>query len=65
MSWAAPFPQFHATDDQARLKRLRRLAWMIDGAFGLTVTVNDAPAALQKPEAGSCTRAPTGALRAL
>jgi hypothetical protein len=38
MSWAAPFPQFHATDDQARLKRLRRLAWMIDGAFGLPGT---------------------------
>lgn len=37
MVWTktAPFPRQTA---QARLKRLRRLAWLIDGAFGLPGT---------------------------
>jgi Domain of unknown function (DUF4112) len=38
MAWAAPFPQFQDDDHKARLKRLRRLAWLVDGAFGLPGT---------------------------
>ncbi len=37
MSWTSTVP-FAASDAQARLKRLRRLAWLIDGAFGLPGT---------------------------
>ena len=37
MSWTSTVP-FPASDAQARLKRLRRLAWLIDGAFGLPGT---------------------------
>src|ERR1700712_914752 len=35
MAWAAPFPQIDGGARLARLKRLRRLAWIIDGAFKL------------------------------
>jgi hypothetical protein len=36
MAWAATLPP--RADTQARLKRLRRLAWLIDGAFHLPGT---------------------------
>ena len=38
MSVASTFPPFAAQSVQARLKRLRRLAWLIDGAFGVPGT---------------------------
>ena len=38
MSWASTVPLSASPDVQARLKRLRRLAWLIDGAFGLPGT---------------------------
>ncbi len=38
MAWAGTFPHFAASDTQARLKRLRRLAWLIDGVFSLPGT---------------------------
>ncbi len=38
MAWAGAIPLFTASDTQARLKRLRRLAWLIDGAFSLPGT---------------------------
>ncbi len=38
MAWASTFPLSGAQSTQARLKRLRRLAWLIDGAFGLPGT---------------------------
>ena len=37
MAYASTAPLF-TTDVQARLKRLRTLAWLIDGAFGLPGT---------------------------
>ena len=37
MSWTSTIP-LPVSDAQARLKRLRRLAWLIDGAFGLPGT---------------------------
>ncbi len=33
MVWAATASVLYDTDEHARLKRLRRLAWLIDGAF--------------------------------
>ncbi len=38
MAWAYAAPDRGFTDRQARLARLRRLAWLIDGAFGLPGT---------------------------
>ena len=43
MGWAAtaaplPASPLSAADTQARLRRLRRLAWLVDGAFGLPGT---------------------------
>ena len=43
MAWAAiatplPASPLSAADTQARLRRLRRLAWLVDGAFGLPGT---------------------------
>ncbi len=38
MSWTSTVPLSASSDVQARLKRLRRLAWLIDGAFGLPGT---------------------------
>jgi hypothetical protein len=38
MAWAATDPFFTAPDTMARLARLRRLAWMIDGVFSLPGT---------------------------
>lgn len=38
MAWAGTVPLFTASNTQARLKRLRRLAWLIDGAFSLPGT---------------------------
>ncbi len=38
MAWAGTIPSFASIDTQARLKRLRRLAWLIDGAFTLPGT---------------------------
>ncbi len=38
MSWTSTVPMSASSDAQARLKRLRRLAWLIDGAFGLPGT---------------------------
>lgn len=35
MAWAGTIPLSAVPDAQARLKRLRRLAWLIDGAFKL------------------------------
>ena len=33
MAWVSTFPPSAEFDAQARLKRLRRVAWLIDGAF--------------------------------
>ncbi len=38
MAWAYAAPNRHVIDTQARLARLRKLAWLIDGAFGLPGT---------------------------
>ena len=38
MAWAGALPLSASSDTQARLKRLRRLAWMIDGVFKLPGT---------------------------
>ena len=38
MAWAGAIPLSAVSDAQARLKRLRRLAWLIDGAFSLPGT---------------------------
>ena len=38
MAWASTIPFAAPLDTQRRLKRLRRLAWMIDGAFGIPGT---------------------------
>ena len=38
MVWAATASVLYDTDEHARLKRLRRLAWLIDGAFVLPGT---------------------------
>lgn len=38
MAWAGAIPFSAPPDAQARLKRLRRLAWLIDGAFSLPGT---------------------------
>jgi hypothetical protein len=38
MAWAGTIPLSAAADARARLKRLRRLAWLIDGAFRLPGT---------------------------
>ncbi len=38
MAWASTASHFAVPDVQARLQRLRRLAWLIDGAFGLPGT---------------------------
>ena len=38
MAWASTIPFTAPIDTQRRLKRLRRLAWMIDGAFGIPGT---------------------------
>lgn len=38
MAWASTMPHLDAANTQARLTRLRRLAWLIDGAFGLPGT---------------------------
>jgi hypothetical protein len=38
MAWAATSAHRQFTDTQARLARLRRLAWLIDGAFKLPGT---------------------------
>ena len=38
MAWAATDPLFAASDVATRLKRLRRLAWMIDAVFLLPGT---------------------------
>ena len=38
MSWASTVPRSASPDVHARLKRLRRLAWLVDGAFGLPGT---------------------------
>ena len=38
MTWTTAIPFTAPADVQARLKRLRRLAWLIDGAFGLPGT---------------------------
>jgi hypothetical protein len=38
MAWAAPFSQIDGGARPARLRRLRRLAWIIDGAFKLPGT---------------------------
>ncbi len=38
MAFAAAEPYFTATDTASRLNRLRRMAWLIDGAFGLPGT---------------------------
>ena len=38
MSWASSTSSFAPADVHARLQRLRRLAWLIDGAFGLPGT---------------------------
>ena len=38
MAWAYAAPDPRIADRQARLARLRRLAWLIDGAFGLPGT---------------------------
>ena len=38
MAWAGAIPLSAVSDAQARLKRLRRLAWLIDGAFSMPGT---------------------------
>ena len=38
MAWAGTIPLSAASNPQARLKRLRRLAWLIDGVFSLPGT---------------------------
>ena len=38
MAWAGSIPLSFAADQQARLGRLRRLAWLIDGVFVLPGT---------------------------
>lgn len=38
MAWAGTIPLSATVDMQARLKRLRRLAWLIDGVFSLPGT---------------------------
>ncbi len=38
MAWAGTIPLFTASTPHARLKRLRRLAWLIDGVFSLPGT---------------------------
>ena len=38
MAWADATPKWFAQDKSVRLARLRRLAWLIDGAFGLPGT---------------------------
>ena len=38
MAWASTPPASSSLDVQSRLKRLQRLAWLIDGAFGLPGT---------------------------
>ena len=38
MSYASANHTFAAADTRARVQRLRRLAWLIDGAFGLPGT---------------------------
>ena len=38
MAWAGAIPLSATFDTQARLKRLRRLAWLIDGVFSLPGT---------------------------
>ncbi len=38
MAWAGAIPLSAVSDAQSRLKRLRRLAWLIDGAFSLPGT---------------------------
>ena len=38
MAWAATLPPLATADAQARLRRLRHLAWLIDGAFHLPGT---------------------------
>ena len=38
MAWAGAIPLSAAMDARARVKRLRRLAWLVDGAFGLPGT---------------------------
>jgi len=38
MAWAGTIPLSAAVNTQARLKRLRRLAWLIDGVFSLPGT---------------------------
>ncbi len=38
MAWSSTTSSFAPADVHARLQRLRRLAWLIDGAFGLPGT---------------------------
>ena len=38
MDWASTVPPSASPEILARLKRLRRLAWLVDGAFGLPGT---------------------------
>ena len=38
MAWASTIPLSAGSDAYARMKRLRFLAWLIDGAFGLPGT---------------------------
>jgi len=38
MAWAGTIPLTATVNTQARLKRLRRLAWLIDGVFSLPGT---------------------------
>jgi hypothetical protein len=38
MAWSGTASRLQGTDSLARLKRLRRLAWLIDGAFGIPGT---------------------------
>jgi hypothetical protein len=38
MAWASTVSDREVLDSRARLARLRRLAWLIDGAFGLPGT---------------------------
>ena len=38
MAWASTVPPPVAPDLRARMQRIRRLAWLIDGAFGLPGT---------------------------
>lgn len=38
MAYAGSYSSFAASDAAAKLTRLRRLAWLIDGAFGLPGT---------------------------